>query len=402
MEQLGRERIARHRGRDPQVRQRLDPVAARGDVPAPDGRRQRLGHAADPDHPVQPVERGVARRGLVLEVGEDVVLDDDQIVRLGELEDPVRGRRRQRRAGRVVDGGVGHVEARTMLGQRPRERREVGSGRGHRHGDDPRPVRAQQRQEVEEAGIVDQHRVARLDQEAADQIERVGPAIGEQDLVGTGLDALLGHPPREQRAKRLRAHRRGISDQRRRAARPRRSAQPFADRVFRHPALGHPTAARRERAGPGGQRLAKHPQRIDLALDLRADPVERKRCQRGRDVEPRAAARSDNTFGGETVVRLHDRGLRVPAGGRHRPNGRQPRAARQGPPLDPVADRGHHLFGPGRSPLRVRRHRTVVPGSTVRWYRIQPFLCRPAPIGDTGTRKSARAQPRQGRADRQE
>ena len=38
------------------------------------------------------VERGKARRRLGLEIGEDVVLDDRQVVRGGALEQPVRRR----------------------------------------------------------------------------------------------------------------------------------------------------------------------------------------------------------------------------------------------------------------------------------------------------------------------
>lgn len=78
------ERTAGHGGGDPQVGQRLDPVGPRGDVPAASRGRQRLGEAADADHPVEPVEGCEAGRWHMLEVGEDIVLDDDEVVRLGD------------------------------------------------------------------------------------------------------------------------------------------------------------------------------------------------------------------------------------------------------------------------------------------------------------------------------
>ena len=49
---------------------------------------------------------------------------------------------------------------------------------------------AQQRLEVEVAGVVDQHRVAGPQQEAADQVDRLRPRRGEQDLIRAGLDPL--------------------------------------------------------------------------------------------------------------------------------------------------------------------------------------------------------------------
>lgn len=58
-----------------------------------------------------------------------------------------------------------------------RERRvEAGDVRPARrvgHADDLRPVRAQQRPEVKVAGVVDQNRVAGIEQEAAEQVDRL-------------------------------------------------------------------------------------------------------------------------------------------------------------------------------------------------------------------------------------
>ena len=66
-----------------------------------------------------------ARRGdrLGLEIGEDVVLDDGEVVRGRGVQQAVRGLRRDRRAGRIVERGIGDVEARPMRRQRLGEER---------------------------------------------------------------------------------------------------------------------------------------------------------------------------------------------------------------------------------------------------------------------------------------
>ncbi len=60
-----------------------------------------------------------------------------------------------------------------MRYERVRERRHVGPVRGIGNADRPGAVRAQQGLKVEITRIVDQHGIARLDQEAADQIDRM-------------------------------------------------------------------------------------------------------------------------------------------------------------------------------------------------------------------------------------
>lgn len=161
------------RRRELQVDERLDPFRARGDVTAADRGRQRLREAADRHHARQPVEGREARRGRALEIREDVVLDDQQAMFGRERQQPVRDGRRERCAGRVVQRGVGDVQARPVLGEHLLEAREIGAVRRVRDADDPRTVRAQQRLEVEVARIVEHDRVARLQQQPADEIERV-------------------------------------------------------------------------------------------------------------------------------------------------------------------------------------------------------------------------------------
>ena len=119
-DELGRDRArAAETGGDLQIDERFDPVRPRGDVAAAHRGRQRLGEAADPDDAIEAVERGKARRRLRLEIGEDVVLDDGEVVGRRRAQKPVRGLRRERRAGRVVERGVGDVEARSFAPRAP-------------------------------------------------------------------------------------------------------------------------------------------------------------------------------------------------------------------------------------------------------------------------------------------
>ena len=61
-----------------------------------------------------------------------------------------------------------------MMGrQRVRKQRYVRSGRRVRHADDLDAMRPQQRPEVEIARIVQKHRVAGLQQETADEVDRL-------------------------------------------------------------------------------------------------------------------------------------------------------------------------------------------------------------------------------------
>jgi hypothetical protein len=59
---------------------------------------------------------------------------------------------------------------------------------------------AQQRMEVEVARIVDQHRVTRLEQKAAQKIDGLRAGFRQHDLLGRRLYAVLAHAPREKMA----------------------------------------------------------------------------------------------------------------------------------------------------------------------------------------------------------
>ena len=176
MEHRGAGRAVAHADGELQVDERRDPVPARGDVSATGRSPDRLGGAAHLNHPPEAVEAGEPDRGRLLEVAEGVVLEDEDVMVLGEAQHAVGLRRRQRRAGRVLHARGGQVEPRAMLGHEARERLDVRPVGLHGRRDDFRSAGLQEREEVEVAGVVDDHRVARGEQEAADEVERLRAA----------------------------------------------------------------------------------------------------------------------------------------------------------------------------------------------------------------------------------
>ncbi|OAP49782.1 hypothetical protein ATB98_03160 [Sinorhizobium saheli] len=184
--------------------------------------------------PLETVEGGKARRRRLFEIGEDVVLDDRQAGLVRKLEQAMGDERRQRRAGRVMKGGIGDVEARPVLRERCGEAVRVGTGRRVGYPDHPCLVRPEQRVEIEVARVVDENHVARLQQEAADEVDRLRTGFGEHDLVRRGLDAVLRHAAREQFPQRQQAERRAVVDERRAIA-ARKRPQGAPQRLLRHP-----------------------------------------------------------------------------------------------------------------------------------------------------------------------
>jgi predicted amidohydrolase len=58
-------------------------------------------------------------------------------------------------------------------------------------------VGSREAEKVEVARIVDQHRLARLQKETADQVEGLSARVGQQDLSRLGLDAARSKAARE-------------------------------------------------------------------------------------------------------------------------------------------------------------------------------------------------------------
>ena len=122
---------------------------------------------------------------------------------------------RQPGARRIVRPGIAEIKAGAVFpkgGLEPVHVRAVG---GVGHTDDAGPVRAQQRQEIEVAGVVDQDGVARFDQETAQQVDGLGPGVGQQDPPGIDREAARGQVPGDLAAQRRQAQGGRIVRQRR-------------------------------------------------------------------------------------------------------------------------------------------------------------------------------------------
>ena len=237
-----------HAGRELEVDERADPVGARGDVAAARRGADGLGGAPDLDDASEAIESGKPDCGLLLEVAERVVLEDQNVVILGEPQDAMGDRGRERRAGRVLQAGVGQVKARPVFGENPCERFDFRAGRGHRDRDDFRAARLQEREEVEIAGVVDHDRVARAEQEPADEIERLRAGIGHDHLVGIDQHGAFGQANGEKAAQRGVAQRLVVLAPPERVV-ARGLAQGALDAEIEHPGVGQPAGAGAEEIG---------------------------------------------------------------------------------------------------------------------------------------------------------
>ena len=154
--------------------------------------------AADLDDTAQALECGEPRRRLGLEVRERVVLEDENVVFLGESQHPMDRRRRGRHPRWVLQASAGQIETRAMLGEHTLERGDVGAVERHGHGYAPGAIGAQEGMEIEVAGIVDDHCVVRSEEKTADEVERLRAGIRDDDLVGIRQHGALGETHREQ------------------------------------------------------------------------------------------------------------------------------------------------------------------------------------------------------------
>ncbi len=246
-----------------------------------------------------------------------------------------------------------------MDGQCLGEARDVRPGWRIGHADDPRPMGAQHRLEIEIAGIVHQHRVAGRQQEPAKQVHGPRARRRKQDLVRPRLDPLGRELAREQPAQGERSARGAIIGQHGAVRAGERTDRP-ADRGFGHPVGRQPAAARPQDFRRSIERLAGHPQGINGAVELRRHVPQRARRHGPRDVEAGTGTRADQPFRREPVVRLHDgRGRDLHVAGELTDRG-QFFARRQGPARHAAADLGHDRNRPRRAPAlrsgtRLRR-----------------------------------------------
>ena len=202
-------------------------------------------------------------------------------------------------AGGIVKRRIGQIEPGPMGGERLREPLRIGPARREGHAHQLHPVRAQQGLEVEIAGIVHQHRVAGLQQEAAHQFQRLGAGGGEQHLVGAGLDALPRAVAHQHLAQGQRAAAAAIVRQQR-VRRLGKAPQGPPDGVLRHPVGGQPAAAGAHRVRSRIEGLPGDPERIHRPVRARRHlrqgegrhrpPPHRSRNRDGRAPRPRPPA----------------------------------------------------------------------------------------------------------------
>ena len=175
-------------------------AARRGEEADAPVRRQDLREARDVDRALQPVERRQARQVRRREVRVGVVLDDLQVVRLRQLQHPVRAPERQRCAGRVVQHRHRDVQARAgaRAAAAPSPR-----GRGRRRRAAPAARACPARPAARTRPTSRARRpapVAGAQQRARDDVERMRRADRGDDLRRRRRHAVVGEPRGERAA----------------------------------------------------------------------------------------------------------------------------------------------------------------------------------------------------------
>ena len=248
--------------------------ARRRDEADPPAGGQDLREAADVEAALEPVERGQPWRvrGRQMRVG--VVLDDMEVVRLRQLQQLMRAGQRQHAAGRVVQHRDGHVQAGAVLARQRLHHRQVGPVGPARHRQQPHAQQRQPRVFDRPAGLVDQHRVARRQQRARDQIERLGRAQRGHDLARRGAHADIGQTLRQRLAQPRVARRLAVVQ--------RGGAQLVLAAAGQHPAQ---RGLQHRRIQPGGRQGAQARAGPAAAAEYAADQ------RAGVDWHPRAVGR---------------------------------------------------------------------------------------------------------------
>ena len=164
-------------------------------------RRHDLREARDVDRALQLVECGQPRRLGRGQPGIGVVLDDGQVVRLGQLQQLMRRGQRQHGASRVVqyrDGDVNAWLGRAVGRLEPlAQHRQIGPGRAAWHRGQLDSHLRQPREFDGPTRFIDQHRVTGDEQQARDDVQRLRRAGGRDDLLRRGGDAQLAQAQRQ-------------------------------------------------------------------------------------------------------------------------------------------------------------------------------------------------------------
>lgn len=212
---------------------------------------------------------------------------------------------------------------------------DVGPRRAARHTDELHAVQLQQPEQVEVTGILDEYRVARLQHQAHDEIERVARAVRDENLLRLRVDAEWREMPAQVLPQQRVALRLRIVDQARRVA---AHDVPYGlgDAVDVAPRSRH-EAARQLEAIVGRRELLEDVAGFFLG-DLRIRAADRRAAvEPVGHVEARAVTRLDQAAGRERVVCLDDGEAADLLVGRHLADRRQFYAAAQ-------MSRANHLF----------------------------------------------------------
>ncbi len=244
--------------------------------------------------------------------------------------------------------GVGDVEAGPLCCQARLECRHIGPRGRVGDADDPDLMRAQQSPKIEVAGVIHQHRVAGLQQQAADQVDGLGARSRQHELVGRDVHTLFGKAPEQQSAQDRRAARAAVVGEHRILG-ARKFPQGAAQSGSRHPIGRQPAATGLQDGWIGVERLPRYPERIDGLIAPRLCVRKRHRRQAGAsDIEAGPAPGLDQALGSKTIIGFHDRGGRNAHGGGEAADRRQPVAAQERMAGHLRSDSGHDLAGARR------------------------------------------------------
>ena len=142
---------------------------------------------------------------------------------------------------------------------------------------------------VEVTGIVDDDRIARLNQEPADQIDRLGAGFRQDDVIRGGRDAAFVHPPGQQLPQWKLAERRSVIGKNGILSAG-NGPQRLSHRIDGHPAFRQPAASGLQQGRAVFQRLPVDPERIDRPVEFRPDIGQRQRCWWAGRVKARSRA----------------------------------------------------------------------------------------------------------------
>ncbi len=163
-----------------------------GEVADAQAGRQGFGKSPNIDHPLQLVQGGQTGGAGGQDVGEGIILHDGHAMLGGDLQQLVRHSDADGAAGRVVGQGLGEEKFGFQRGDLGGELLQIRAVRPPPHPGDRHLGQRQLAEQRVIAGAVHQRAIARLQQMAANQVQRVVGPLGQQNPVGRGDDGAFG------------------------------------------------------------------------------------------------------------------------------------------------------------------------------------------------------------------